>query len=82
MKNIIHFFTFFLVIHLFLINKIECQKFKFDWAKSAIGTQDDYPRIVKADNYGDVYMFGDYQSNSIAFDRNLLINNGRVNCSL
>jgi len=70
------------VIHLFLINKIECQKFKFDWAKSAIGTQDDYPRIVKADNYGDVYMFGDYQSNSIAFDRNLLINNGRVNLFL
>ncbi len=65
MKNFIHFFTFFLVIHLFLINKIECQKFKFDWVKSAIGTQDEYPRIVKIDSKGFIYIVGQFNSKTL-----------------
>ncbi len=65
MKNIIHFFTFFLVIHLFLINKIECQKFKFDWAKSAIGIQEELPRIIKIDHKGNIYIVGEFDSKNL-----------------
>jgi hypothetical protein len=65
MKNIINLFIYFLLLNTLINNKLECQKFKFDWAKSAIGTQEEEPKIIKFDLKGNIYIVGEFNSKNL-----------------
>jgi hypothetical protein len=46
------------------------------WAKSATGDANEYSRSVAVDMFGNSYINGDFNTDSISFDGNLLVKNG------
>jgi hypothetical protein len=50
----------------------------FKWAKSAIGTYDDFPTNITTDANGNMYVIGTFTSPTIAFDTFLLSNEASI----
>jgi hypothetical protein len=48
------------------------------WAKSIAGNSYDYPRVIKTDDVGNIYLVGYFQSDSISIGSETLLNPGTI----